>query len=93
MGCADGRSPFFEVLSDVLRDFDVNRKTVFICWGIQNLVDGRFSSRTIIHLCWAVAKYGALTDPYGGDKNHHVWARNNNVTSMMRNLTNVPLSL
>lgn len=81
---------FFEVLSDVERDFDVDRSRTYLLGYSES---GRHSFLLAEHypsLFAGIATYGALPDAYNGDESHYRWAQYNNVSSMIKNLDNIP---
>lgn len=82
---------FFEVLSDVESEFNVEKRQVYLL-GYSEA--GRRSLLLAEHypsLFAGIGTYGALTEAYEGDASHEKWIRDNSVSSIIKNLRNVPV--
>lgn len=82
---------FFEVLSDVERNFDVDRNRIYLLGYSESGRRAYLLAEHYPSLFAGVATYGALPGAYDGDESHYRWAQYNNISSMIRNLDNIPM--
>jgi dienelactone hydrolase len=80
---------FFEVLSDVEREFNIDKKRIYLLGYSESGRRALLLAEHYPSLFGGVIVYGALIEAYTGSDSHAAWAQENNVATMINNLGNV----